>query len=101
MPPNTVCVSRPSRWGNPFVVETDVTRLAHYADWKKNTDCWTGWPVKDSETAVVAFRHHYTIDRGFCERVRKELKGKNLACWCKPDSPCHADVLLEIANGSP
>jgi hypothetical protein len=26
------------------------------------------------------------------------LKGKNLACWCKPDSPCHADVLLELAN---
>ena len=28
-----------------------------------------------------------------------ELRGKNLACWCKPGSPCHADVLLEIANG--
>lgn len=27
------------------------------------------------------------------------LRGKNLACWCKPGDPCHADVLLEIANG--
>lgn len=27
-----------------------------------------------------------------------ELKGKNLACWCKLDEPCHADVLLELAN---
>jgi hypothetical protein len=27
-----------------------------------------------------------------------ELRGKNLACWCKPDQPCHADVLLELAN---
>ncbi len=27
-----------------------------------------------------------------------ELRGKDLACWCKPDQPCHADVLLEIAN---
>ena len=26
------------------------------------------------------------------------LRGKNLACWCKPDAPCHADVLLELAN---
>lgn len=28
-----------------------------------------------------------------------ELKGKNLACWCAPGAPCHADVLLDIANG--
>ncbi|KMS57958.1 hypothetical protein V473_07255 [Sphingobium cupriresistens LL01] len=26
------------------------------------------------------------------------LRGKNLACWCPLDQPCHADVLLEIAN---
>jgi hypothetical protein len=32
------------------------------------------------------------------EAIRRELKGKNLACWC-PAGPCHADVLLEIANG--
>jgi len=30
--------------------------------------------------------------------VRRELKGRDLACWCKPDESCHADVLLEIAN---
>lgn len=28
-----------------------------------------------------------------------ELAGKDLACWCELDLPCHADVLLEIANG--
>jgi hypothetical protein len=27
------------------------------------------------------------------------LRGKNLACWCKLGEPCHADVLLELANG--
>ena len=27
------------------------------------------------------------------------LVGKDLACWCPLDQPCHADVLLEIANG--
>ena len=26
------------------------------------------------------------------------LRGKNLACWCPLDQPCHADVLLELAN---
>ncbi|KPQ06160.1 MAG: protein of unknown function containing DUF4326 domain [Rhodobacteraceae bacterium HLUCCA12] len=33
-------------------------------------------------------------------RARTELCGRNLACWCPPGSPCHADVLLELANGS-
>jgi hypothetical protein len=32
------------------------------------------------------------------EEIRAELKGYNLACWCRPGSPCHADVLLELAN---
>ncbi len=32
------------------------------------------------------------------ERIRAYLRGKNLACWCKLDQPCHADVLLELAN---
>lgn len=30
-----------------------------------------------------------------------ELAGRDLACWCRPDQPCHADVLLELANGGP
>lgn len=35
------------------------------------------------------------------EDVRRELAGKDLACWCPLDQPCHADVLLEISNGGP
>lgn len=30
--------------------------------------------------------------------VRDELAGLDLGCWCKPGQPCHADVLLAIAN---
>ncbi len=30
-----------------------------------------------------------------------QLRGKDLACWCPLDQPCHADVLLELANASP
>jgi hypothetical protein len=33
------------------------------------------------------------------DEIRAELAGHDLACWCKPGDPCHADVLLEIANG--
>jgi hypothetical protein len=31
-------------------------------------------------------------------RRMSELRGRDLACWCPLDKPCHADVLLEIAN---
>ncbi|MFG3340564.1 DUF4326 domain-containing protein [Glycomyces sp. NPDC048151] len=34
------------------------------------------------------------------DQVRTELAGKDLACWCEPDAPCHADVLLRVANGA-
>lgn len=33
------------------------------------------------------------------QKVKEVLKGKNLACWCKPTEKCHADILLRIANG--
>ncbi len=33
------------------------------------------------------------------EAIRSELRGRDLCCWCPLDQPCHADVLLELANG--
>jgi hypothetical protein len=47
---------------------------------------------------VAAFR---TYAGDIVPQIREELAGKNLACWCRPDQPCHADVLLEIANTTP
>ncbi len=32
--------------------------------------------------------------------VRRELAGRDLACWCALDEPCHADVLLQIASAT-
>ena len=80
MPPNTVKVTRPSRWGNPFKVGV----VSEYGD------------VPDAETAVMFYRAW--IDKGLQRAAMFEIRGKNLACWCKPGEPCHADVLLEIAN---
>jgi DNA polymerase I-like protein with 3'-5' exonuclease and polymerase domains len=75
LPPNTVYVGRPSPWGNPFTVE-DHGR----------------------EQAVAMFREHLLGDAALLARVRAELEGKDLACWCGPRQRCHADVLLEQAN---
>lgn len=55
------------------------------------------------EQVVAAFRNWTTKARtvpAWDMRLDAKtlLRGKNLACWCKPGTPCHADVLLEIAN---
>lgn len=41
-------------------------------------------------------RHHL---RAFRSAARKTLAGRDLVCWCPLDQPCHADVLLKLANG--
>jgi len=69
-----VNVARPTKWGNPFRVDT----------------------MRDASQAVAAYRERLMRDSLF--RELRELRGKNLACWCKPGDPCHADVLLELAN---
>ena len=86
-PEGAVVVARPSRWGNPYTAEDAGSRAA----------------------ALVAFRtrlagppesRRYPSD----EEIRAELGGRDLACWCPlvdEDGhrvPCHADVLLELAN---
>lgn len=77
MPPNTVKVDRSTEWGNPFSVT----------------------PEYSAEDAVRDFRSY--VEGGLLNGVGyplTALRGKNLACWCKPGEPCHADVLLEMAN---
>lgn len=82
MPPNTVKVSRPSKWGNPFRIGFEVLTAA---DAKREYLCFLAGGSK------------FKTLREKLGDVRK-LKGKNLACWCKLGDPCHADVLLEVAN---
>ena len=81
MPDGAVCVSRPSRWGNPYRVG------APHPD--------HGWPMSGAE-AVECFRRWY--EQHMNDRLLAPLRGKDLACWCPLDQPCHADVLLELAN---
>lgn len=79
-PPNTVSVARPGRFGNPFHVGDD----------------YGAGPI-DAQTAVELFRTD-----PLCEPIwisaKLELRGKNLACWCKLGTPCHRQILLKIAN---
>jgi len=89
MPENTIYVGRPTSFGNPF-------RVGYYY-----REC-DGDPLISINTpseAVMLFRNSLNKNRDEIYPLIKEaLKGKNLACWCKVGDPCHADVLLEIAN---
>jgi hypothetical protein len=90
MPPNTVSVTRPGRWGNPF----KVGQRAHPIG-------GTPIDIKTVDQAVEVFRNnamHPTAGFVFRRNVKEALRGKNLACFCALDQPCHADVLLEIAS---
>ena len=50
------------------------------------------------QKAVRLYSRHLTAVPGLLEAARAELGGRDLACWCGPDQPCHADVLLEAVN---
>lgn len=71
MPEGAVYVGRPTKWGNPYrrPLSSDAVRM--YAQ-------------KPPQAAILEI---------------EQLRGKDLACWCPLDQPCHADVLLELANG--
>lgn len=93
MPPNTVKVSRPGKWGNPFRVGEEYVRDATTPGGGQL--CNT---VESNAHAVELYRRFTARESRVQIEAYRELRGKNLACWCPLDQPCHADVLLEIAN---
>lgn len=110
LPAGAVCVTRPGRWGN------------HYRAWRETTGEW--WvsdggnhhgPFADKRAAqaeavrlyeadlTTPGRHHSRLTSPVPTPtdVWKELRGRDLACYCGPDEPCHGDILLAVANGPP
>lgn len=88
-----VVVTRASKWGNPFLVHPNQKPGR-----KWGIDYYSVPTVEDS---VDCFREMMTAKGGRTDGMRNdlcELRSKNLACNCPPGQPCHADVLLELAN---
>jgi hypothetical protein len=95
-----VVVARPTRWGNPFpiadalaageattTVDARALVVARFADAVRQGPDSTWWTPEHAEH-LTWIHDHVT-----------ELAGRDLACWCPLDGPCHADVLLRAANG--
>lgn len=115
MPPNTISVARPSRWGNPFVVG-DSECLSYGGATRGNAGTYGGRVLYhgrslpfglNNEQAVWLFRDELVwildqVDESEYDGIRAalgRLTGKNLGCWCPLDERwCHADVLLDLSN---
>lgn len=92
-PEGTVVVARPTKWGNPFRIgdRAQATAEAPVAA------CFSAREAVDAYRDLV---NHPSMAE-FRATAAHELRGKHLACWCPLDRPCHADVLLELANREP
>lgn len=99
-PAGAVYVGRGTRWGNP-------TRVMY----RRDTGAWhaehdNGGAVGGFQTAaearrfaVAAYEHHLDTHPYLAKAVRELLAARDLMCWCPVGEPCHADVLLRVANG--
>lgn len=76
MPENAIYVGRPTKWGNPFKIQEGYT----------------------GQRCLDLYRKHISVHLAVNELDLSELTGKDLACFCPLNQPCHADVLLELAN---
>lgn len=100
MPTNTVKVDRTTKWGNPFTVAG-----AREAGYKGTDDDLKAYSVESFRAWLTSPNWQNYWQGPQAEKTRAtilecigDIRGKNLACWCKPGTPCHADVLLELAN---
>lgn len=106
MPPGSVYVGRPSRWGNPIDISDVGGQYPSLDDRQVAT-----MVVRQFEVLVARGELAFPNWRFFggprgpvswtyppLDEIRRELAGRDLACWCPPGQPCHADVLLKVAN---
>lgn len=118
MPEGALKVARPSRWGNPYRVGDEitvsVTGLAHGAvvgeydpDDLRRFGITVDARAMTQQEAVDLYREDLEgalDDPDWWYRngaAFKFLRGHDLACFCPLDVPCHADVLIELANEPP
>lgn len=96
MPADTIYVGRPTKWGNPFVPGTRGRTVKECVDLYQAIA--SGYLCVSVEQPLIAPQERLLKS---VQHDLGELRGKNLACFCRLDRPCHADILLALANGEP
>ena len=106
-PADAVVVARPTKWGNPFLVSPVAAsfpslterQVAQFVvnDFHSLVRRGTGQAARGRRLSSPEYED---VTYPSADEIRAELAGKDLACWCALDQPCHADVLLAIANRS-
>lgn len=111
MPPNTISVTRPGKHGNPFAVggyymrgdpsgaTGNLPRMRYTRTVKKLAD--SRYTLIETAAQAVEWYEWYRSVSPLSAVEIDELRGKNLACWCRVGLPCHGDVLLRMANKRP
>lgn len=94
-PAGAIVVSRPSKWGNPYKLSYYQFAEASGKPAPHDEEAAREMAVRDFEMALSVGNLPFTEGD-----VRRELRGKVLCCWCPKGKPCHADVLLRVANAT-
>ena len=98
MPANTVYVGRGSIWANPFRVG------APRGDWLPPLRAAQAVRLYERWLTGAAAQPPHGVARAVILANLHQLRGKDLACWCPlvdmhaNPVPCHAEVLLRLAN---
>lgn len=95
-PPEAIVVSRPSKWSNPWRIGQDgipdnaaaEQRFSAAVEGSMSNGVFCPPPILNDTDSHIG-----TIIKDI-----DQLRGRDLACWCALDKPCHADVLLRLAN---
>lgn len=95
-PEGVIDCTRSGKWGNPWTVGPDGDCATAEEAVRMFRSAVIGFHSNGSFCAPTAHPESY-IGRIIAD-APKELRGKDLMCWCALDQPCHADVLLELAN---
>jgi hypothetical protein len=101
-PEGAIYVGPPTRWGNPWrvplLLEGPHTYQYDLLASPKHPDWYVGQALVNITPALaVALYDAWIHEEGRAVIVREHLRGYDLVCWCPLGSPCHADVLLEVA----
>jgi hypothetical protein len=123
VPGNTVYVGRPTKWGSPFDFRRSdycwaalsfgcrgdragriEASVRAFRDWIDPPHGRRTLSSEEQPKMVIGKKEIClgpSVEAGEApsrEEIREALRGKNLMCWCPTNQPCHADVLLELAN---